>query len=307
MIQTYPELIRFLDDNDLPYHTLTLQYSFILYLVLGQVALLLLWRLVLRRGDRPASWRRHVAFALYLLLGQAALFAAWPPLLSAWLSADRVLLADIVVTFHLGLVLAVLAALVLILVGWPLGWRWTRSFWFRLAQLLVIEVVAGQAVVGIECPLKTAERELRGGGGAMGDLDNASAVGRWSHRTLYFTDPKYIEFEATRVANLVGSRSPNALTTAVMATCVDGAPMEGLGRVFMVAYLVVGLLTLATWVLVPPRLPWEPSREAPPGGSSPAAAKGEGARTAEAPPPSPKRLALDDGDPACGPAPTASS
>src|SRR5262249_1619913 len=150
------------------------------------------------------------AFALFLLAGQAGLLYAWPPLVSAWLATDRIVLADAVVAFHLALGVGVLVALVLVVVRLPFGWRWTRSFWLRLAQLIVIEVVAGQAIVGIECPLKTAERELRGGGGTLNKVENASAIGAWSNRTLYFTDPKVVELSGIRAANLVGSRSNNA-------------------------------------------------------------------------------------------------
>lgn len=272
MIQSYRDLLQHLDEADQPYHTLTLQYTFILYLVLGQLALLLLWRLGARRGPVQGSRVRRAAFALYLLVGQVALLFAWPPLVSAWLSADRALLADIVVTFHLGLILLVLLGLVLILVGWPLGWRWTRNFWLRLAQLLVIEIVAGQAVVGIECPLKTAERELRGGAGKLHELEGASALGAWCNAMLYYPDPKYVEGMTIRAANVVGSRSGNVLTTVVVLDCATEAPIEGVGLFFRNIYVAVGLVALLTWVLVPPRLPWEGKRDphlagpsAPPG------------------------------------------
>jgi hypothetical protein len=220
--QPYRDLLDFLDENDRPFQTLTLQYSFILYLVLGQLLLLLIWRLAAGRGQEKSSWLRNVAFALFLLLGQVALLFAWPPLMSAWLSADRILLADVVVTFHVGLIVAVLLGLVLTLVGWPLGWRWTRNFWLRLAQLLVIEVVAGQAIVGIECPLKTAERELRGGYGQLHEVERSTAVGAFCNRYLYY-DSEKIDFPKI--------------------------------------YVAVGLLALLTWVLVPPEAPGAGKRD----------------------------------------------
>lgn len=212
MIQAYRDLLARFDHYGEPHVYLTLQSAFLFYLLLGQLVALLVWRLLAaRRGN---GW-----FAGYLLLAQVALLLAWPPLIGAWQIATPTFLADVVVTFHVALVLAVVVLLVLILVGWPLGWTWTRNFWLRLVQLLIIEVVAGQAIVGIECPLKTLERMLRFAGGAesLHELTNASAIGRFSNELLYYQ------------ANPV---------------------------VFMSLYAMVALLVLATWFFVPPRLPW---------------------------------------------------
>jgi hypothetical protein len=228
--QPYERLLEQLTDNTQPFRTLTLQAGFIAYLVLGQFALLLVWQ-VLRGAaglllGRPWPRLGGALFALYLLAGQVAVLLAWPPLVSAAMTArPGPLLADVVVTSHLALVVAALLLLVLIVVGWPLGWLWTRNFWLRLAQLLVIEVVAGQAVVAIECPLTTVERQLRGGAGYLHDLDNASAVGRFCNETLFF----------------------------------DRLDEEGQPRkAFVIAYVGFGLLVVLTWVFVPPWLPWRP-------------------------------------------------
>jgi hypothetical protein len=135
----------------------------------------------------------------------------------------HVFLADVVVTVHLAFVVAVLLLLLLILVGWLAGWQWVRNFWFRLAHLAAILVVAGQPLLHIECPLTTLERHLRGGPGQLHELDDASAVGRFCNDVLYF-EP--------------GTE--------------NGQPPLWL----LLCYLSVALLIVATWVFVLPRLPW---------------------------------------------------
>jgi hypothetical protein len=134
---------------------------------------------------------------------------------------NRVLLADLVVTIHLAFVVAVLLAQLLILVGWILHWAWVRNFWFRLAHLVAILIVAGQAVLDIECPLTTYERHLRGGD--LHDMTNASAIGRFCNETLFFD-----------------------------STDENGEPRS----IFMISYVSFAALVVLTWCFAPPRLPW---------------------------------------------------
>jgi hypothetical protein len=202
---------------------LTEQLTFLLYLLLGQALLLGVWSLIRRllgRRDAPSgpSRREQVLFILVILLGQVFILLGWRHLASAWEQADPLFLADLMVTLHFGFVVAVLGALVLILAGWLFNWGWVRNFWFRLAHLTAIEVVAGQAIVGLECPLTTLERELRGG--HLFNLEGASAVARFCSNALYFPDP------------------PPAVVLALL-----------------VAYSVTALLVLLTWAIAPPRLP----------------------------------------------------
>jgi hypothetical protein len=230
--EAYYDYLDQLSDKANPFRILVLQLSLIAYLALGQLVLLLLWRLlrgaVVGMWPGLASWRRlgGVVFAFYLLGFQVVLFAAWPPLVSAWLSARPILLADLVVTAHLGLVIAVLLALLLVLVGWWRGWSWTRNFWFRVAHLIIIEVVAGQAFLLIECPLTTVERHYRGGKYHLHDTEESSAIGRFANETLYVSivaDP---------------AKPPWAMVAG---------------------YAGFTLLVVLTWVLAPPRLPWQRS------------------------------------------------
>lgn len=223
MTTPYFDLVERLSDREFPFPTLTLQLFFIGYLLLGQLLLLRVWRMLGAPRAEP-SRARNVSFGLFLLLGQVVLLVCWPMLAGAWLGADPILLADLIVTVHLGIVLGVLLTLVLTLIGWPLGWSWIRSFWFRMAQLLTVEIVAGQAIVGIECPFTTIERHLRGGPGYLHELENASALGRFCNEFLYYDLPR---------------------------------------PVLMGIYIVVALLVLSTWVLVPPRFPWSSALQPP--------------------------------------------
>jgi hypothetical protein len=217
--QPYDDLIARLFYDEFPYFTGLLQGAFLAYLAVGLLLLLLGWRPLRRRLGRSL-------FAPYLLAGQVALILAWPVLASLVLSAGAAFWADVVVTAHFALVVAVLAGLLLVLIGWPLGWKWTRNFWFRMAHLVVIEIVALQGIVHVECPLTTLERELRGGAGHLHDLDNASAVGRFCNEALFLFPV---------------SREPIKLA----------------------CYVVFGGLVVLAWVVIPPRLPWRPPEAEP--------------------------------------------
>jgi hypothetical protein len=229
--EAYAELVDQLNSRDF-HRTTSVQLVFVLYLLLGQALALFSWRLITLRARGEPTWRGRLAFVSYLLLAQVALFVSWRLLIGLWQMTDHVRLADLVVTVHLGLVIATLLLLSLLPVGAIFGWRWTRNFWLRLAQLLVIEVVAGQALVGLECPLTTLERNLRGGTGQLRKLDDASAVGRVSNRVLYFP----VSIDAPRWSVTLG-------------------------------YATFGGLVLLAWLLLPPRLPWrnEPAGTPQPG------------------------------------------
>ncbi len=71
------------------------------------------------------------------------------------------ILADIVGLVHFAYVSFVVVGLLLIFIGIPLGWRWTRDCRFRLVHLFMILVVALESLGGIMCPLTTWENNLR--------------------------------------------------------------------------------------------------------------------------------------------------
>jgi chromate transport protein ChrA len=70
-------------------------------------------------------------------------------------------LADLIVGFHAAYVAFVVLGLLAILLGAVLRWRWVGNAWFRVIHLLMIAVVALEAVMGWQCPLTSWERDLR--------------------------------------------------------------------------------------------------------------------------------------------------
>jgi Protein of Unknown function (DUF2784) len=96
------------------------------------------------------------------------------------------LLADIVLIVHFAFVLFVVAGLALIWIGAAAGWEWVRSFWFRVAHLAAIVFVAGEALLGIWCPLTVWEARLRGA------TAEKSFVSQWVHRILFYDFPELV-------------------------------------------------------------------------------------------------------------------
>ena len=96
------------------------------------------------------------------------------------------LLADIVLIVHFAFVLFVVGGLALIWIGAAAGWEWVRNFWFRVAHLAAIVFVAGEALLGIWCPLTVWEARLRGAAAEK------SFVSQWVHRILFYDFPEWI-------------------------------------------------------------------------------------------------------------------
>ena len=95
-------------------------------------------------------------------------------------------LADVVLVVHFAFVLFVVGGLALIWIGAAAGWRWVRSFRFRAAHLAAIAFVAGEALLGIWCPLTIWEARLRG------DDAGKSFIADWVHRLLYYDFPEWV-------------------------------------------------------------------------------------------------------------------
>ena len=112
-------------------------------------------------------------------------------------------LADIVLIVHFLFVAFVVGGLALIWVGAASGWAWVRNFWFRVAHLAAIVIVAGEALVGVWCPLTVWEDALRGVHGEK------SFVARWIHRLMFYDFPgwmftvAYVLFALVVIATLV--------------------------------------------------------------------------------------------------------
>jgi hypothetical protein len=95
-------------------------------------------------------------------------------------------MADAILVLHFGIVLFIVGGLAAVWIGAALGWRWIRNPWFRYAHLGAIVFVAGEALIGMACPLTVWEDALRGG------ARPESFVGRWVQRLLFYRAPEWM-------------------------------------------------------------------------------------------------------------------
>jgi hypothetical protein len=93
--------------------------------------------------------------------------------------------ADALLVVHFAYVAFVVAGLVFIWLGHFLRWKWVRNFYFRLAHLTAMGIVAFEAVTGIICPLTVWEERLRVMAGS-GQSYAGSFVQHWLHRILFY-------------------------------------------------------------------------------------------------------------------------
>ena len=100
-------------------------------------------------------------------------------------------LADAILIVHFMFVLFVIGGFALILFGAVAGaalrWSWVRARAFRSAHLGAILLVAAESLVGVACPLTVWENALRRSG-----PQDASFVGRWVARLLYYDFPEWM-------------------------------------------------------------------------------------------------------------------
>lgn len=99
-------------------------------------------------------------------------------------------LADVVLVLHLGVVLFVVGGLVAIVVGNVLGWHWVNARGLRIAHLVAIAIVVAEAWAGLVCPLTALEQNLRARAGAIsygGDF-----ISHWMQRALYYDLPAWV-------------------------------------------------------------------------------------------------------------------
>jgi hypothetical protein len=108
------------------------------------------------------------------------------------------LLADVILVVHFAFVAFVVLGLLAVWAGRFLGWSWVRNFWFRLAHVLAIGIVAAEALGGVICPLTTWEARLRELAGATGGYQG-SFIQHWVHRLMFFEASQSV-FTATYIA-----------------------------------------------------------------------------------------------------------
>jgi hypothetical protein len=99
-------------------------------------------------------------------------------------------LADVVVAVHLAYVCFVVFGQAAILLGLCFRWRWVRNPWFRGVHLLLIGIVAAEAILDMTCPLTLWEYRLRDLAGQ--ETSEASFVGRLLRRLFFFDWPPWV-------------------------------------------------------------------------------------------------------------------
>src|SRR5260221_8253978 len=98
-------------------------------------------------------------------------------------------LADVLVIVHCVYVAYVVLGQLSIWLGWSLGWRWLRNFWFRVTHLAAIAFVAFEEAIGMDCPLSVWERQLRE---LAGQVERPGTfMGRLFHDVLFLPLPAH--------------------------------------------------------------------------------------------------------------------
>jgi len=95
-----------------------------------------------------------------------------------------VLIAEVILGVHFVIIAFNVLALVVIPVGAKAGWRFVRWGWLRVLHLVVMAVVAGQAVAGRACFLTIWEDELTGNRTVAEPL-----IMRWVDGVIYWNVP----------------------------------------------------------------------------------------------------------------------
>ncbi|MFC1674052.1 DUF2784 domain-containing protein [Pseudomonadota bacterium] len=95
--------------------------------------------------------------------------------------------ADVVGLTHAAIVVFVVGGQAAILLGWAIGWDWTRNLTFRRAHLTTIAIVMAIAALGQWCPLTLLESHLRQRAGEAGFEQGFIAT--WLDRLLYYDAP----------------------------------------------------------------------------------------------------------------------
>ena len=95
------------------------------------------------------------------------------------------ILADAILIAHVLIVLFNVLALPIIWLGYFLGWRFVRNFYFRAIHLTMIAYIAVQALVGEVCPFTNWENDLRLRAGTDPRYAK-SFVGHWLQRLIFY-------------------------------------------------------------------------------------------------------------------------
>ena len=91
-----------------------------------------------------------------------------------------------ILALHLAIIAFNVAGCVLIPIGAWIGWRWVRGFWWRLAHLMSLALVALQALLGRACLLTIWQGDLSGSATAQ------PLVAGWINRLIYWPLPLWV-------------------------------------------------------------------------------------------------------------------
>lgn len=107
------------------------------------------------------------------------------------------ILADILVLFHLAFVAFIVLGQVAILIGVILKKPWARAFIFRILHLSCIAIVATEGMLDIECPLTVWERNLRLEAGQ--EVSAAPFIPRIANQLLFYPGVPHVYFERIHI------------------------------------------------------------------------------------------------------------
>lgn len=128
-------------------------------------------------------------------------------------------LADLMVAIHVGYVGYVVGGMLLIVLGWILGWGWVRNFWFRISHLIMMMVVVFEEIMKIRCPLSVWEEHFRNLAGQP--VTGETFMGRILHSLIFYDAPP--------IVFTIGYLSFGALVAATFLFCVPRWPRRNRG------------------------------------------------------------------------------
>ncbi len=95
--------------------------------------------------------------------------------------------ADALVAVHFAFMAFIAFGQLAIIVAAGFKWQWGRNPWFRFIHLGAILFVVYEALIGMECPLTTVEREWRAKAGQE-MRQSSTFIGHYAHDWLFWDD-----------------------------------------------------------------------------------------------------------------------
>jgi hypothetical protein len=92
-----------------------------------------------------------------------------------------------ILALHVAVILFNLFGLIAVPIGAVCGWRFVRIGWWRVLHLVLLAVVAGQALWGRACILTLWQAALAGAG-----ADRTPLIARWVDRVIYWPLPLWV-------------------------------------------------------------------------------------------------------------------